>query len=299
MSSTIFSSRNTQVSNCFDHGKVSHVRMRKVGSSDTDVALDLPMEEVHKDQLPTVTIVTVTRNRKAFFKLAIDNWKRVYYPYEKLTWLVVDDSDDIEESPVRELKELKDKRIKFYYLKPEEKEGKKVPHTIGYKRNVAMSNVTTDFAAMMDDDDFFYDKSIIAKACILTFYKKSCVYSDQLAVYNIRQESSYILEKFADFPEGTCMISRNWWEKQKFDESVQGSEGLSLVAGRELDCIKFPYYWNMIAINHSSNSTRRTREIKASTKKIEKMRSLKGSVNFWKEFPDSFQKVLKELVKNV
>lgn len=283
----------------FDHGKVSHVRMRQMGKGEMEVALDLPTEELHKDNLPSVTIVTVTRNRKALFKLAIDNWKRIYYPYDKLSWIVVDDSDDIEDSPIRDLKELKDKRIKFYYLKPEEKDGKKVPFTVGHKRNLAMDNITTEFAAMMDDDDFFYDKSIIAKACILIFYKKSCVYSDHLAVYNPRHESSYIMEKIASFPEGTCMISKEWWQKQKFDEKVSKGEGLAMVRNRELDCIKFPYYWNMIAINHGSNHTALTRRQKQNSRKTENQGSTSASSNFWKEFPDSFQKVLKEVAKNV
>ena len=293
------SSSSTSSSGSFDHGKVSHVRMRQMGKGEMEVALDLPTEELHKDNLPSVTIVTVTRNRKALFKLAIDNWKRIYYPYDKLSWIVVDDSDDIEDSPIRDLKELKDKRIKFYYLKPEEKDGKKVPFTVGHKRNLAMDNITTEFAAMMDDDDFFYDKSIIAKACILIFYKKSCVYSDHLAVYNPRHESSYIMENIASFPEGTCMISKEWWQKQKFDENVSKGEGLAMVRNRELDCIKFPYYWNMIAINHGSNHTALTRRQKQNSRKTENQGSTSPSSNFLKEFPDSFQKVLKEVTKNV
>jgi len=71
------------------------------------------------------------------------------------------------------------------------------------------------------------------------------------------------------------------------------------VRNRELDCIKFPYYWNMIAINHGSNHTTLTRREKQNSRKTEVQASSTASTNLWKEFPDSFQKVLKEVVKNV
>ena len=44
----------------------------------------------------------------------------------------------------------------------------------------------------------------------------------RLGVYDIPNESSYVLEGFDDVPEGTLMFHKAFREKQKFGESPRG-----------------------------------------------------------------------------
>jgi hypothetical protein len=283
----------------FDHTKVEQVKLKR-SANGKDIVIDLPVEEINRENFPAVTIVTVTRNRKHFFPLAIDNWKRVYYPEEKLTWLVVDDSDSLEQSPIKLLKDLKDpKRVLFYYLPPKTEDGKLVGHSIGYKRNLAMTLIKTDFVAMVDDDDFLYPESIMSRMCSLLFYGKQCVYSDELGVYSVHHENSYILEGFQDVPEGTLMFTKKFWEKNKFGEGTYG-EGGQLVAGRELDMIRVPYFFNVIVLNHHTNITGKGRNIRfANTGALKNRASVSAPLNFYKlEFPKSFKDALKILAEN-
>jgi hypothetical protein len=277
-----------------DHGRVEYARVKR--TPEGDIILDLPQENMPKEILPHVTVVTVTRNRRKFFPLAIDNWKRIYYPYDRLTWLIIDDSDDIKDGPAAQLKPLRDPRIQYYRMPPKEEGGKLVGHTVGYKRNFAMGLVKSDYVAMMDDDDFFYAESILSRICCLIFYGKECAYSEELGVYHINNTSSYVLEGFDDVPEGTLLFHRSFWERQKFGEGARG-EGIQLVSGQENRMIKIPWYFNLVVLNHSTNTTGSGRNLRFQMKGAMKEKAaVSAPVNFYKKsFPESFKKALKEL----
>ena len=273
-----------------DHSKVEYTRVKNL---DGEISLDFPMDKIDARDLPSVTIVTITKNRKKYFPLAINNWNRIYYPFDKLTWLVIDDSEDPrKDGPIELLKPLKDNRIKYYYLKPEEEK----TYTVGYKRNFAMGLVQTEYVVNMDDDDFLYKESIISRICAMKVYDKQCIYSDSVGVYNTKQESSYILEGFLNVPEGTMAYTKTFWEKTKFGEIQNGDEGMQLVQGRELELLKIPYYFNIIVINHGSNATGKTRNIRIKqTGELKKMKSTQSSINFKKFMPEDFIQELEKL----
>lgn len=273
----------------FKHSKVESAPI-KISNDKSNILLDMPIENIDKNELPDVTIITITRNRKAFFPLAIDNWNRIYYPHDKLTWLVVDDSDDIEQGPVRQLKSLQDNRISYYYLPPP---NNSKGHNIGYKRNFAMGLTKTEYIVMMDDDDYLYNESVLARVCLMKFYNKECVYSDQLGIYDIKNESSYVAEKFLDVPEGSLALTKTFWEQQKFGENENISEGMNLVNGRELKMLKIPYYFNLIVINHKNNTSQRSKNIRF--KKDKNKLSKSTPINFFHFFPDTFKQELSKL----
>lgn len=270
-----------------DHSKVENVLLKtdKTGKN----CLNLPFEEINKENLPPVTIVTVTKNRKHLIPLAIDNWKRIYYPYDKLFWLVIDDSDSIESSCVTELKALKDKRIMFYYLAPN-------GTTIGAKRNLGMELVKTEYVVMMDDDDYLYNESILYRIVCLQMYEKGLIYSDSVGIYHAINENSYVLEQYLDVPEGTMALTKTFWSKSKFGELQQG-ESNQLVRGREMELLRIPWYFNLIVINHANNVTGMGRSIRFNWKgKMKNKKSTSNPLNLFKELPDSFKGLLKKIV---
>lgn len=280
----------------FDHGKVECVRVKSSETGD-DIVLDFPVKTLDSSELPEVTVITVTGNRRSLFPLAIDNWKRMYYPHNKIKWLVIDDSQDMEQSPVRDLKSLKDDRIMFYYLSPKnDNEGKPIKYTIGYKRNLGMSLIKSEYAVMMDDDDYLYDESVLARICCLKYYGKGLVYSAELAIYNIQNERSYIVEDAPDISEASILLTKTFWEKTKFSEGECG-EGMQLVAHRELECIKIPFYFNFIVLQHKRNFTGKNRNMRFTmTGKYKQASSTQGHMNFFKIFSKSFQSELKKLM---
>ena len=279
-----------------DHGKVEQARVRKTDDG-KDVVLDFPEDAVDRSNLPHVTIVTVTRNRKQWAAASIDNWKRVYYPDDKLTWLVIDDSPDPKaDGFVEPLKALKDSRVLYYYLAPKKEGDQVVPHTVGYKRNLAMTLVKTEVVAFMDDDDFLFDESILARVCCLRFYGKQCVYSADLGVYHVFHQNSYYLEGFADVPEGSLMLTKQFWARQKFGEEAQG-EGRQLVSGQELDMIKIPSMYNLVVLNHGRNLTGQGRNVRfVQDRAMRNKSAIIAPLNLWKKLPVSFREAVRRAV---
>jgi glycosyltransferase involved in cell wall biosynthesis len=279
-----------------DHGKVEQARIRRAANG-KDVVLDWPEDDIDRSKLPDVTIITVTRNRRRFAALAIDNWKRIYYPDDKLTWLVVDDSPDPRKDGFLEpLKALHDNRILYYYMSPREN-GE--PHNVGHKRNVAMGLVKSSVVAFMDDDDYLYDESILSRVLCLHYYDKQAVYCAEIGVYNVPHENSYFLEGYADVPEGSLMCTKQFWERQKFGDEMQG-EGRQLVSGQELHMIKIPSCFNMVVLNHGKNLTGSGRSIRfAMDRKMKEKAAVLAPINFWKEvFPSSFKDTVTRSQKN-
>ena len=109
---------------------------------------------VSDDALPTVSILTLTHNRKKFFNLAIYNFNNIDYPRNKLEWVIYDTSN--EANNVEKLLPPEDSRGKYNirYFKENKIE------TIGNSRNFAISQCKNDIIVMMDDDDYYPDTSV-------------------------------------------------------------------------------------------------------------------------------------------
>lgn len=282
--------KETQQRN-FDHGKVDFV---KTMLSDTkEIVLDFPIKSIKSELLPGVTIMVVTKNRKNFANIIIDNWTRINYPADKLELLIIDDSDDVKLGPILELKALKDTRISYCYINP----NKESPHTIGSKRNHGISVAKHDFICMLDDDDFLYNDSIIARILTLLSFKKGCVYSEEIGVYNTTHESNYVVGNLQHVPEGSILLTRAFWLAQKFDET-SNSESLNLISGRELDMMKIPWYFNYVALCHSKNTTNITKKVSLKDKDTnnKNKKTIECPINIWKtSFPKTFKKAIKKI----
>ena len=101
-------------------------------SEEGDYVLKLP--EIPFNQLPYVSIITPTYNRKKLFAMAMYNVFGFYYPKEKIEWIIVEDITDnmTEEDTVQNILP-KDPRIKHILLQSGSE-----PYTIAMKRNIGV-----------------------------------------------------------------------------------------------------------------------------------------------------------------
>ena len=53
-----------------------------------------PTIEIYEEELPRVSIITPTYNKRKFFKLAIRNFQKADYPKDKIEWIIVDDGEE-------------------------------------------------------------------------------------------------------------------------------------------------------------------------------------------------------------
>ena len=216
-----------------------------------DKSGDITLNLLEKDfDLPFVSVITIT-NRSNKFNLAIYNWLNFLYPENLIEWIIVDDTK--EKNDIKEiLEKLNDKRINYLYEKNINK--------IDDKRNFGVFKSKGDIIINMDDDDYHYKDSILAKVKCLIKYKKKCIFSRPIGQYNVINNTSQVLDnddKTAPcIPEGTMAFYKSLWEKNKFKFSTNfAGEGMIMAWKKEKQILNIPYFFNCICFVHKNNTT--------------------------------------------
>jgi len=109
---------------------------------------------VSNDDLPNITCITLTHNRRNMFSLATYNYNTSNYPKDKIEWLIYDTSNDDEdvEQYLPPLEEREKMNISYYHVNE--------LMTIGNARNNACKLAKNDIIVFMDDDDYYFPNSI-------------------------------------------------------------------------------------------------------------------------------------------
>lgn len=209
--------------------------------------LILKLPKFTDQELPNVSIVTVTYNRKDIFPLAVRNWQLFDYPRDKLEWVIVDDSDDgTSLSGVLP----KSNQIKYYRLKTTGR------LSIGQKRNYGVENSTSNFIIFMDDDDYYYPLSVYARIALLLKYPTyDLVGVTDLDIYDVVNNFSARV-KGSMISEASMAFRKSFWIQQKFPDQFNTlGEGYPFTKDRRDRIIKMPSCFNIIALTHWSNYT--------------------------------------------
>jgi hypothetical protein len=242
--------------------------------------LKLPL--IKLNDLPNVSIITPTRNRRKIFSMALRNFENFIYPKHKLEWIIVDDSienDTIDET-VRDLIP-RDKRIKYIHMNRDDE-----PMTISMKRNIAVSNSSNDYIIHMDDDDYYPPESILARVKILLKYKDEgieCVGSTLIGTYNIMlNQSSMSSDGPISLSEASMAYTKKFWEARPFDEFCIRGEHKYFTEQRLNKIIDLPYSFILIAVNHKTNFTEHLRSDNSGILKFSEKSEKEGDIaNFF------------------
>ena len=151
----------------------------------------LNRKPVKDSELPTVSVVTLTHNRKKFFRLAIFNFNQIDYPRDKLEWIIYDTSN--KENQVEDLLPTEDKRNKYNmkYFKSECLE------SIGESRNFAMKHCSNDIIVLFDDDDYYPAESV--KNRVTPFIDDSSLNIVACSALGTFEINKYV--SFVDYPD--------------------------------------------------------------------------------------------------
>jgi hypothetical protein len=224
------------------------------------------MKKVEDSDLPMVSIITPTHNRRNFVKLMIYNFFSQNYPADKLEWIIVDDGA---ESIAGMLPN--DTRIKYYFFGTEERkalllqigsDGEKLP--IGMKRNIG-ANLAADGAVIvhMDDDDYYPPNSVRIRVMALLSSEKECVSCSAIANFNIKRMISMINVPPYDMSyekrvsEACLAYTKGFWERQKYNNRAICSEAEGFIGGRTGEVIDTDWQGIIISLRHSGNMTNR------------------------------------------
>ena len=227
----------------------------------TALVKDMPeysmKEKIPKEEdLPSVSVITITRDRRAFIPLAKYSFMCQTYPSEKLEWIIMDDGDDQIKDLVSDLPNVR------YFLTDEKM-------TIGAKRNLAISYASHNVFVMLDDDDVYPNNSIVTRvATMLMEPRKECLFSTVIPCYNIHEKKSFMnvppvkLTMSERVSEATLCFTRAFWEARKFPDQ-QIAEGEAFIKGREQLCREMSPQEIIVSLIHKKNtSSRKAPEMK-------------------------------------
>jgi len=213
------------------------------------------MEEMLKDEnLPAISIITPTYNRRHLFKIPMANFLNFNYPKDKVEWVIVDDGptkvkDLLESSPDHK----DDPRIKYYTL------DEKKP--IGYKRNYCIEKATNPYIVCMDDDDYYPPNSLKLRILELLKSGKDCVTCSSIGCFEINKYVSMVnvpphrLAFSERISEASLCFKKSFWEVQKFRDQSTISEAKEFLAGRENQTYEMNWEGVLVALLHNRNTS--------------------------------------------
>jgi hypothetical protein len=217
-----------------------------------------PMRFLSDDELPKISVVTLTYNRKKFLDLAFHNLLSTDYPKDKIEWVIVDDSDDPDQ-------QASDKIIKFgrenapmsmAYIPLAKR-------TIGRKRNVGIFRAENPIILFMDDDDYYPPSSFRRRvSALLTHpWKPEAVVCTTIACYDLQHGISAVntppwsLGLSKRISEATLTFYKSFWETKNFPK-VNIAEGDEFLEGRD-SVLEIPPQQIIVAMTHGTNCTTR------------------------------------------
>jgi hypothetical protein len=218
----------------------------------------LKLPPISDEDLPMVSIVTPTFERRDLFAIAIWNFEGFYYPKEKLEWVIIDDS--IDEMKMIEDLLPKDSRIKYYHYDV------KSPMTIANKRNLGVEKASHSIIVHMDDDDFYPGESVLARVkCLIKYQPEGiqCIGCSKIGIYDIiHNASSFSTDGDMSLSEASMAYFKSFWEERQFNEIDIKGEYRSFIYDRYDKILDIPYSFVIIALSHQTNFTEKNREVK-------------------------------------
>jgi|688.fasta_scaffold83931_3 hypothetical protein len=203
-----------------------------------------------EEDMPNVSVITITRDRRAFIPLAKFNIVAQGYPEDKIEWVIVDDGMD-------QIKDLVSDMPNVKYVLVD------TPMTIGEKRNLAIQSASHDILVMLDDDDVYPNNSILTRvAYLLAAPQKECVFSTTIPCYDIHEKKSFmnvpphVLGMADRVSEATMAFTRTFWEDRKFPDQ-QIAEGGAFIRGREQMCREISPQDVIVSLVHKKNTSSR------------------------------------------
>lgn len=210
--------------------------------------------------LPHVAVITLTHNRPRWFTNMSRNILLSDYPTDKLTWIIVDDSDGfgrVDDQVMRFREKAPTIHVEYLSL------SKKL--SVGEKRNRGCKAAPekTEIFLMMDDDDHYPKSSIEARVSYLRGLSGiECVYCSTLPMYDCRKYISAMnvpplnLSPAERVSEASLAFTRKFWEERAFPTSSI-AEGEDFIRGREMKTAEIAPDGIIVSFLHNKNATSR------------------------------------------
>lgn len=257
-----YKARRKELCDLFRDGWNRVIGAYRKGARKAGAALPVPPVRGSGQAPPKVAIITLTRNRRAWWANMFNNVTTQQWPISRLEWVIVDDSDDLAERLDDKVAELADRvpALVVHYVSLPAGEHP----SIGAKRNlgVAAASADVDLFVMMDDDDHYPPYSVATRASWLTCVGKTIAYCANIPMYDVtRYISAVNVSPLTDPPtkrsgEATMAFTREAWVERPFPD-VSMAEGEAFLQGRLAKTVEMPPGGIIVSFIHTANTSSR------------------------------------------
>ena len=218
-------------------------------------------------QLPFVSIVTPTYNRRRFIPALIKMVQSQSSPRDRMEWLVYDDGQE-------EIKDLlnaaRPNLPELIFIWSEDK------MTLGEKRNRLNDEATGDIIIAMDDDDFYFPTRVM-DAVMALIQNPHVSLAGASEVYMFFTDTKEIWKAGPYFEghatNGTMAWTKDYASKHRYDETVAFAEEKSFLENYKNPLVQLNPKTVMLVMSHSENTFDKT-ELRKTTNPLLKKSSL-------------------------
>ena len=198
--------------------------------------------------LPSVSIATITYNRRPFFPFLIKSIQNQSYPLHKIEWVIIDDGTD----SIQDLIENID-FIKVIY--------KKITNerlTISKKRNMSHELASGDIIIYFDDDDYYPPTRIIHAISMLQQNPQYLIAGCSIMyIYYKELEQLY---KFGPYGKNhstgaSFAFKRELLNETCYDETILFGEEKSFLKNYTIPLLQLDALQTIIVFSHIHNTT--------------------------------------------
>lgn len=217
-------------------------------------ACRLKLPQTDPQDLPTVSILTPTYNRKIFKDLMLRNWNAIDYPRNKLEWIIVDDS---QEGRGLNPRDFQQPNIRYLRIP------KKI--TIGKKRNFLASLAKHQILVHFDDDDYYPPESVVARVKCILNSNKQCTGCTKTLCYDLLHDQTFEaydpsdddFNKPCTISESSMAYTKEFWLQGKYNDNDTRGECLNFIQNRHDQIVEIPYIFVVTQLSHSNNTIKR------------------------------------------
>ena len=262
-------------------------------NDDGELCCILKSDDIPKEDLPKVTLITPTCNRPDMIDFMIWSFYKQEYPEDKIQWIVADDSDP--DKKVRAKFPHDDKRIKYINCKLPN--GQYLP--LSKKLNLCMSYCGDESQIILHFFDFVYynPQSTLSRVkALLQNPEKKCIGCTDFGVFDFENNKSYV-SYFPDANDNKTIMAlhslsywKSFWESRNFDETNLSLPSYYFLYGRMNKSATIPYEFAMISLQHTA--LKDPKEMKDKNSKEDNKVYQKSSFSFY----DTWDRETKEFI---
>ena len=206
----------------------------------------LPERQKNEEELPTVSICTLTHNREEHVRRLQKCVEAQDYPPEKIEWLILDDSSEYQHNVTL----TSTTRIKIKYQRLKQK------MQLGKKRNLAHKLCSHDYIVYMDDDDFYHPERVRHAIERLIQEGKELAGSTSLLIYFLHDRTLWLSGPFGanHATAGTFAMTRRFAQSHFYNNESSCNEEKEFLNNYTIPMAQLAPEKTMICISHESNT---------------------------------------------